>query len=99
MEKATAISVKKRLVQVGHWEGVSYLLLLGLAMPLKYFYQCTMAVTLFGSLHGFLFIWFCIILLWMEIKKEISLTQGGMAVLLALLPFGTFYLERYVFRQ
>lgn len=91
--------MKDRLIQIGHWEGISYLLLLGVAMPLKYIFNLPMAVTILGLLHGFLFVWFCILLLWMEIKKEITYRQGAIAVLLSLLPFGTFYLERFVFRK
>jgi len=91
--------LKDRLIQIGHWEGISYLLLLGVAMPLKYIFNLPMAVTILGLLHGFLFVWFCILLLWMEIKKEITYRQGAIAVLLSLLPFGTFYLERFVFRK
>lgn len=86
----------KRLIQVGHWEGVSYLLLLGVAMPLKYIFKWPLAVSVFGILHGFLFVWFCLILLWMFLKKELSFSKSALAVLLSLLPFGTFYLERWV---
>jgi integral membrane protein len=90
---------KKRMIQVGHWEGISYLLLLGLAMPLKYFAGWPMAVSVFGSLHGFLFVWFCLILFWMQLKKQITISKATLAVLLSLLPFGTFYLEKLVFRK
>src|SRR5262249_19012058 len=39
-------------------EGVSFLLLLGVAMPLKYFADYPMAVTVVGTIHGVLFILF-----------------------------------------
>ena len=91
--------MENQLVRVGHWEGVSYLLLLALAMPLKYFFNLPMAVSVLGSLHGILFVWFCLIILLMVIKKELGFTQGALAVLLSLLPFGTFYLGRFVLRK
>lgn len=91
--------MQKQLIRVGHWEGLSYLLLLAVAMPLKYFFNLPMAVSVFGTLHGFLFVWFCFILLLMVIKKELGFTQAALAVLLSLLPFGTFYLERFIFRK
>jgi integral membrane protein len=99
MENTPTELRKKRLIQIGHLEGISYLLLLGVAMPLKYIFSWPTAVSVFGLLHGFLFVWFCIFLLWMEIKKDITLFKGFLSVLLSLLPFGTFYLERYVFRK
>ena len=91
--------MENQLVRVGHWEGVSYLLLLAVAMPLKYFFNLPMAVSVLGSLHGILFVWFCLIILLMVIKKELGFTQGALAVLLSLLPFGTFYLGRFVLRK
>lgn len=99
MQKEQATSLHNRLIQVGHWEGISYLLLLGLAMPLKNLAGWPMAVSVFGSLHGFLFVWFCLILFWMQLKKQITLSKAVLAVLLSLLPFGTFYLEKLVFRK
>jgi integral membrane protein len=91
--------MENQLVRVGHWEGVSYLLLLTVAMPLKYIFNLPMAVSVLGSLHGILFVWFCLIILLMVIKKELGFTQGALAVLLSLLPFGTFYLGRFVLRK
>ncbi|MFN5218571.1 MAG: DUF3817 domain-containing protein [Sphingomonadales bacterium] len=91
--------MENQLVRVGHWEGVSYLLLLAVAMPLKYIFNLPMAVSVLGSLHGILFVWFCLIILLMVIKKELGFTQGALAVLLSLLPFGTFYLGRFVLRK
>jgi len=91
--------MENQLVRVGHWEGVSYLLLLTVAMPLKYIFNLPMAVSVLGSLHGILFVWFCLIILLMVIKKELGFIQGALAVLLSLLPFGTFYLGRFVLRK
>lgn len=44
-------------------EGCSYLLLLRVAMPLKYFAGLPLAVKIVGSLHGALFFLFCATLL------------------------------------
>ncbi len=43
-------------------EGISYLILVFIAMPLKYFFAEPMAVKIFGMIHGILFILFCIAL-------------------------------------
>jgi small multidrug resistance family-3 protein len=52
-----------RLRLVGMVEAVSFLLLLGVAMPLKYFAGIAMAVRIAGWIHGLLFIAFGICLL------------------------------------
>ena len=43
-------------------EGISYLILVFLAMPLKYLFEEPMAVKIFGMMHGIFFIFFCIAL-------------------------------------
>jgi integral membrane protein len=52
------VSSLRRLRAVALLEGVSYLLLLFVAMPLKYFWEMPLAVRIVGSLHGMLFIVF-----------------------------------------
>ena len=48
-------------------EAVSYLVLLGIAMPLKYIWQMPMAVKITGSIHGGLFVLFCVTL-WLAMQ-------------------------------
>lgn len=84
-----------------HWfrkiafaEGVSFLVLLFIAMPLKYFASLPMAVTIVGGLHGVLFIAF-VILAW-EVKGDYKkdLKWMGRAMLASVLPFGTFAADK-----
>jgi integral membrane protein len=91
-------NVRGKLVTAGHAEGISYLVLLGIAMPLKYMAGIWEAVRIVGSLHGILFIIF-ITLLW-EGKKRIPLSwkTAFFAFLLSITPFGTFFLGRLVDR-
>lgn len=75
-------------------EGVSFLLLLFVAMPLKYFANMPLAVKIMGSLHGVLFVAF-VVLAW-EVKGD---NQKGFlwlmkAFLASLLPFGTFVMDK-----
>lgn len=76
-------------------EGVSFLILLFIAMPLKYFAGMPMAVTIVGGLHGLLFISF--IILAREVKNDYkkACTWLGKAMLASILPFGTFYMDKY----
>ncbi|KKI93427.1 membrane protein [Bacillus sp. SA1-12] len=79
---------------VGNLEGISYLVLLIIAMPLKYFLDFPIAVTIVGGLHGFLFVSYVIMVAVVKFKKHWSNGWGVWAVFLAFIPFGTFYLDR-----
>ena len=81
-------------LKVGFLEGVSYLILLFIAMPLKYFMEMQSPVRIVGMAHGVLFIAFCILLLMATIKYKWSIKLATIGFLLSFLPFGTFYLER-----
>jgi integral membrane protein len=85
-------------------EGVSFLVLLGIAMPLKYLVSFPIAVTIVGSLHGILFIAF-MVLAW-EVKDEPVVIQWKkkftwlvICFIAAILPFGTFILDKNLKRQ
>ncbi len=80
----------------GHAEGISYLVLLFIAMPMKHMAGIWEAVRVVGSLHGILFIVF-LSLLW-EARKRMPLSWKTtfVAFLLSITPFGTFFLPRVV---
>jgi integral membrane protein len=82
----------RNLRLIGNIEGMSYLALLGIAMPLKYFGN--KAVTIAGSFHGLFFVLFCAALLIVWRKKNWGYEQVAVAFLASLIPFGTFYLDR-----
>ncbi len=83
-----------RFRKVALAEGVSFLILLGVAMPLKYMANMPIAVTIAGAIHGLLFISF--IVLAYLVKEESNKTMGwmGKAFLASIIPFGTFYMDR-----
>ena len=82
------------LRKAGIAEGISFLILMGIAMPLKYFFQQPMAVSIVGWIHGVLFILF-ISLAW-EFKTDRNKNLGWFAVafVAALLPAGTFIFDK-----
>ena len=82
-----------RLRAIGLVEGVSFLLLLGVAMPLKYFAGIPQAVTIVGWLHGLLFIAFCIALTQAHQDAKWSAWSSATVVIAALLPFGPFVID------
>ena len=75
-------------------EGISFLLLLLVAMPLKYFAGFPLAVTIVGGAHGLLIIAF-LILGW-EVMREYgkSWSWGAKGFLASLLPFGTIVMDK-----
>lgn len=76
-------------------EGISFLILLLIAMPLKYFAGIPMAVTIFGGLHGALFIAFVILAREVKTGGNKDWKWLGRALLASVVPFGTFYMDRY----
>ena len=80
-----------RLRVIGNIEGISYLLLLGVAMPLKYLAGMPGAVKIAGSIHGFLFVGFMVALAQCGERKNGRSKKWLVAFILSLVPFGTFY--------
>jgi integral membrane protein len=85
-----------RFLWVGKVEGYSYLLLLGVAMPLKYAFDMPEWVRVVGMLHGVLFIAFMVLLAAMFFKVKMPFKNAAASFLLSLVPFGTFYLKHQV---
>ena len=81
----------KKLGLINTMEGYSYLALLFIAMPLKYFIDFPIAVKIFGMLHGVLFVTFCLLLLaaWQETKWKFK--ENIIFFIATLIPFGTFF--------
>ena len=77
-------------------EGLSYLILVFIAMPIKYMGDNPYYVKIFGMAHGVLFILFMISLF--ETKRKESWDTGFMFQLfvLSLIPFGAFVIENRV---
>ena len=74
---------------LGYLEGLSFLILLGFAMPMKYIYGDPTAVSIVGSAHGFLFVAYLAALFFGVGKHWTSqaLVHGFVA---AVLPAGPF---------
>ncbi len=82
-----------RLRAIGIIEGFSYLLLLGIAMPLKYFAGLPLAVKIVGSIHGALFLLFCMALIQATLKARWSIVRTCIIFASSLVPFGTFVID------
>lgn len=75
-------------------EGISYILLLFIASPLKWFAGDPQYVKLLGMPHGILFMTY--VALALLIKNDLSWKskQFGEVLLASIIPFGTFYIDR-----
>ncbi len=82
-----------RLRMTGIIEGISFLMLLFIAMPLKYFADIPEAVKYTGWIHGLLFIAYLFALLQVKIVQQWPLKKAVIAFLASLIPFGTFVLD------
>ena len=86
----------KKLGLINTIEGYSYLALLFIAMPLKYYMDFPIAVKILGMLHGVLFVTFCLLLLasWQKTKWKFS--ENIIFFIATLIPFGTFFTRRKI---
>jgi integral membrane protein len=82
------------LRRVGFVEAISFLLLLCVAMPLKYAAHLPIAVKIAGWIHGVLFITFCIALVRASALGQWPAKRSWMFFIAALLPFGPFVIDR-----
>jgi integral membrane protein len=74
-------------------EGISYLMLFGLSMPLKYWAKIPEPNIYIGYAHGFLFIAFVIAAFVFCRKSKWGLKRFSILFIASLLPFGTFYID------
>jgi integral membrane protein len=88
-----------RLRVIAFIEGISFLLLLGVAMPLKYFAGLPAAVKTAGWIHGLLFMLYLFAVAEVTIRRRISLALAFGAVAASLIPFGTFALDARLRRE
>ena len=79
-------------------EGVSYLLLLFVGMPLKYVWHLPTPNLYIGAAHGALFVLYVVLVIWVKFRLNWALTKTGWALLASVIPFGTFWAEVKLFR-
>ena len=75
-------------------EGVSFLTLLFIAMPMKYFMGVPEVVRVVGSIHGGLFVLYVGLLAMLHVRQRWSFSFSLYALLASVIPFGTFMLDK-----
>lgn len=100
MEEGNTVHSKavQFLRTMGILDGLSLLILLGVAMPLKYVWDLPLAVTIMGSLHGAIFMLYLASITWAQLRMQWPIVYSIVAVLVAFIPFGNFLFDRYIKR-
>ncbi|OCT14679.1 hypothetical protein A8709_10880 [Paenibacillus pectinilyticus] len=80
----------------GWAEGLSFLILLCIAMPLKYAFDMPKAVLIVGITHGFLFVLYLLSLAWVTLQHRWSIKRVFGAFIAAFIPFGPFVFDRRI---
>lgn len=84
----------RRFKWISLLEGLSFLILLGIAMPLKYMADLPLAVTYVGWVHGLLFILYVYVVFPTSSKLKWNFSRTFFALIASVLPFGPFIFHR-----
>lgn len=93
------MSELKKFRLINKIEGISYLILLFIAMPMKYSFGIPMATKIVGMAHGLLV--FAFIYQVIEAKKEAGFTlkETALYTALSLVPFGSLYTDKLLAKK
>jgi integral membrane protein len=93
------MSELKKFRLINKIEGISFIILLFIAMPMKYSFGYPMATKVVGMLHGLLV--FAFIYQIIEAKKEdgFMLKETALYSILSLIPFGSFYTDKLLAKK
>jgi integral membrane protein len=84
---------------VGFFEGLSFVALMGIGMPMKYMMGQPLVVKITGPIHGILFLWLCMVIARAVFEKGWPTKNGAIVFVAALLPFGPFLIDSWLKRQ
>ncbi len=79
-------------------EGVSFLLILFVTMPLKYIFNYPEANKVIGIIHGVLFIGYVVIVFLLQPEQKWSVKDTVIILLCSIIPFGTFWMDKKYLR-
>ncbi|HEX9996344.1 MAG TPA: DUF3817 domain-containing protein [Abditibacterium sp.] len=91
--------VETRLRLLGLCEGWSFVVLVLVAMPLKYLFQRPEAVRVVGSIHGGLFVLYVLAVLVVAALHRWHLRRTFLALVASVIPFGPFLLDGRLKRE
>jgi integral membrane protein len=98
MIKSLVKTALGRLRIIAFVEGCTFLLL-AFTMVLKYKYGMPLPNYIVGMAHGLLFILYVGLVLQISFLQKWAILKTGLALLASLIPFGTFYADKKLFRS
>lgn len=80
-------------------EGVSYILLLFIATPIKYLANDPQYVKILGMPHGLLFIAYITLAIFLKNDFQWNVKQFIIVLVASIIPFGTFYIDKVYLKE
>ncbi len=78
---------------ISYLEGISYLAILFVTMPLKYLFSSPEPNKVIGMAHGFLFLAYIVFAFLIKQEKKWNNKTLGIVLLCSIIPFGTFWMD------
>ncbi len=94
LKNRVKMSELKKFQIINKMEGISYIILIFAAMPLKYIFLIPLATKVVGAIHGILVIIFFYQIFLAKKEANISYVKTFYYSILSLLPFGSFYIDK-----
>jgi len=79
---------------ISYLEGISYLLILFVTMPLKYLFDSPEPNKIIGMAHGVLFLLYIVFAIIIKSEKQWSYKTLGIVLVCSIIPFGTFWMDK-----
>ena len=80
-------------------EGISFIILLFVAMPMKYYFGYPIATKIVGMIHGLLVFAFLYQIYEAKKEAEFTLKETALYTALSLVPFGSFYTDKLLAKK
>ncbi|MHA7057313.1 DUF3817 domain-containing protein [Aquimarina sp. M1] len=79
---------------ISYLEGISYLAILFVTMPLKYLFASPEPNKVIGMAHGFLFLAYIVFAFLIKSEKQWNSKTLVIVLLCSIIPFGTFWMDK-----
>ncbi|SHI36823.1 DUF3817 domain-containing protein [Aquimarina spongiae] len=79
---------------ISYLEGISYLLILFVTMPLKYMFESPEPNKVIGMAHGLLFLLYIVFAIVVKFEKQWNNKTLAIVLLCSIIPFGTFWMDK-----
>ncbi|WP_109300695.1 DUF3817 domain-containing protein [Aquimarina sp. AU474] len=83
---------------ISYLEGISYLLILFVTMPLKYMFESPEPNKIIGMAHGVLFLLYIVFAIVVKTEKQWNTKTLAIVLLCSIIPFGTFWMDKKYLR-